>query len=193
MRTLATLVATFWLIACLGASLQGIYESVYELSPGAALPWRAVVSAIVIALLGLVPAAATTLIIARKVAQENELHAAAAAQAGVARNSSKAFFWRRSGIALNLVDRTITLLQNDQIKTYPLSDIRRCRIWYESVATKEDRSATGLFVLMRDASHPEWKIDIFKVAEQERWRDMLEIEIATEAEVRRAAETAEAV
>ena len=98
------------------------------------------------------------------------------------------------GIGLNERDKTITLINRKNFKTYPFDDVRKWETISaksgkmvgvgsmtaligaaeaNSLAKHQARKSSGLFVTVRDIDDPVWHINIIDEREQARWMEIL--------------------
>lgn len=107
---------------------------------------------------------------------------------GVSASSRLTFFNGDDGIAINPEAQTFTLMQGGLYKTYPFSDFRAYRTWFQPQGNSRVgvASLSGLFITVHCDRRPEWHIQMLFQADQARWSQILDIDLIAVAEAEAA-------
>lgn len=173
MRTYSAMIGIVW-----GAvALFGSFALAFGDGPGKA-PTGPQMFALVIALWG--PPILIGLWLYRLHKEDEALHDEVLKAAGVAVSSKLYFLCETSGIAINRDARTITLLQGGLYHTYPFSDVRGYRTYFQPLpnSRRGSEAQSGLFMTVNCTRRSDWKIDMLYQAQQEHWMHLLNLELA---------------
>ena len=118
----------------------------------------------------------------RRASEREKTHELAMEQGGVARGKGFDYSEGASGIGLNQKDQLITLHEGGFVKTYPYSDIRSFERKKLTGSARlqdqmKDAAASGMFLEMRDAEKPMWRVEMKELATQQRWLEILRQEV----------------
>lgn len=103
---------------------------------------------------------------------------------GVSRHSRLVFFVEDSGIAINPAEKKFTLMQDGLYKTYSFDEIRGYRTFYQPTGNslRGLASTSGLFMTVVCDRRREWHIPMLYQSDQERWAQIIQMEILDVAE-----------
>lgn len=118
--------------------------------------------------------------IGREIALQDE----ALKACGVSRASGQVFFVEDSGIAINPTEKKFTLMQDGLYKTYSFDDLRGYRTFYQPTGNslRGLASTSGLFMTVVCDRRREWHIPMLYQSDQERWAQIIQMEILDVAE-----------
>ncbi|MFC5505415.1 hypothetical protein [Bosea massiliensis] len=175
MRGVASLIGIAWAIA----AAFGTYNAFFT----GKLPPSFNMGVMVLGILW-VPPALIALALWQLISKEAQLQEEALKACGVSRHSRLVFFVEDSGIAINPAEKRFTLMQDGLYKTYSFDDLRGYRTFYQPTGNslRGLASTSGLFMTVVCDRRREWHIPMLYQSDQERWAQIIQMEILDVAE-----------
>lgn len=175
MRGIAFLIGIVWTIV----AVIGTYNALFTGN----LPPSFAAGATILGVLW-VPPALIALALWQLYAKEFQLQDEMLKACGVSRGSPCAFLVEDSGIAINPTEKKFTLMQDGLYKTYSFDDLRGYRTFYQPTGNslRGLASTSGLFLTVVCDRRREWHIPMLYQSDQERWAQIVQMEILDVAE-----------